>query len=479
MFNFFKKKNQATEASPIRLYNTLADTKEEFTPLRPGKVGMYHCGPTVYDRAHIGNLRAYLLADTLRRVFEYRGFSVRQVINITDVGHIVADADTGEDKMETAAKAKNKSAQKIADEFTKLFKEDIAKLNINTKHTIFPKATEHIDEQIALIEELETKGFTYKTSDGIYFDTTQFKSYGKLGHIDIAHLKEGARVEVNPEKKSPTDFALWKFSPTDEERQQEWESPWGIGFPGWHIECSAMSMRYLGTTFDIHTGGIDHIAVHHNNEIAQSEAATETPFAHYWMHGNFITILGEKVSKSLGNVVYLDDITKRGFSPLAYRYWLLTAHYSSLVNFNWNALDGAHQTLSNLVRHIHAYGNSKGVINDRYLNAFVSFVSDDLDTPKGIALMWELIKDKSVPNADKRATIIEFDKILGLNLLELEHLFTQSGHNIPSEIKKLAQEREDARSHRDWKRADDIRDILHTKGYIIADTEKGPEVRKM
>lgn len=478
MFNFFKKRPEPASTT-LWLYNTLTDKKEEFTSIRPNKVGMYHCGPTVYNRAHIGNLRQYILADLLRRTFEYYGYGVRQIINVTDVGHLVSDADEGEDKIEKAARAQNKSAKEIATKFTKLFLDDIAQLNVKTKGTIFPKATEHIDEQIALIQELEEKGYTYKTSDGIYFNTTEFKDYGKLGEIDIENLKEGARVEINEEKKSPTDFALWKFSPEGEKRQQEWNSPWGVGFPGWHIECSAMAMSYLGATLDVHTGGVDHISIHHNNEIAQSEAATGQPFARYWMHGAFLTIAGEKISKSLGNVVYLDDITKRGFSAISFRYWLLTAHYSSLVNFNWNAIESAQNTLTSLVRHLNSFGTSRGIINQNYFDSFLKFIANDLDTPKAIALMWELVKDKSIPVADKRETIFEFDKILGLNLEKLLQDLKEAAENVPSEIRRLAQEREDARSQKDWKRADELRELIKSRGYALEDTDKGPLVHKI
>ncbi|HYC83523.1 MAG TPA: cysteine--tRNA ligase, partial [Candidatus Paceibacterota bacterium] len=329
----------------ISLTNTLTRRKEEFEPIAPGRVGIYSCGPTVYHYVHIGNLRSFLLSDLARRIFEYDGYEVRQVINITDVGHLAGDSDEGEDKIEREAKKTGRTAEEIAAFYTEAFFADLKALNIKTESTVFPKASEHIAEQLEIIKVLEAKGHTYRTSDGIYFDTSRFDAYGELARLDTEGLKAGARIEVNPEKRNPADFALWKFSPAGGKRQQEWESPWGIGFPGWHIECSAMSMKYLGKHFDIHTGGIDLAFPHHSNERAQSECATGQTFANVWLHGEFVNIASEKMSKSLGNVYRLADLEEKGFSPLAYRYWLLTAHYRSLVNFTWEALAGAQTAL--------------------------------------------------------------------------------------------------------------------------------------
>ena len=319
---------------PIHFYNTLSKEKEVFTPLRDDGVRLYSCGPTVYARSTIGNMRSYLLFDLIRRTLEYNGHAVKQVVNITDVGHLVSDDDHGEDKLEKASSATGESAQDIAEKYTSLFKEDIAKLNLNIRGTKFPKATEYIAEQIAMVETLMEIGHAYKIDDGIYFDTSVFKTYGQLGGIDVQELEEGARVEINEQKKNPSDFALWKFS-NDEKRQQEWKSPWGVGFPGWHIECSAMSRALLGRQVDIHTGGIDLKTIHHNNEIAQSEAVNKKKFVNYWMHNEFINVEGRKMGKSLGNLLTLDQIIDRGFSPLSYRYWLMTAHYKTPVNFTW------------------------------------------------------------------------------------------------------------------------------------------------
>ena len=348
-----KKKGQM-----IYLKNTLSGEKEEFVPIVPGLVTMYNCGPTVYNKVHIGNLRAYVFADTLRRVFEYNDYDVKQVINITDVGHLTDDedlSDRGEDKIEKSARAQGKSAQEIARAITKAFFNDLKSLNVEMDDITFPRATEYIKEQIAFIKTLEQKGYTYRTSDGIYFDTSLFKDYGKLGNIDIKGLQEGARIGKNSERKNITDFALWKFSKKDEKRQQEWDSPWGVGFPGWHIECSAMSRALLGAHFDVHTGGIDHIPIHHNNEIAQSVCATNKKFVNYWLHSAHLMLNGEKISKSLGNVLFLEDLHAKGFTSSMYRYWLLTAHYSTQVNFTWEALDAARTAFTNLSHSLHKH----------------------------------------------------------------------------------------------------------------------------
>jgi len=457
----------------IKLYNTLTHKKEVFTPLEEKVVSLYNCGPTVYNYAHIGNLRSYIFADVLKRMFEYNGLTVKQVINITDVGHLTSDDDDGEDKLEKSARGTSKTAQEIALFYTDAFLKDIEALNIDTKRIIFPKATEHITEQIALIKKLEEKGFTYKTSDGIYFDTSKLTDYGKLAQLDIEGLKAGARVKITNEKKNITDFALWKFSKPEEQRQQEWESPWGVGFPGWHLECSAMSMKYLGEHFDVHTGGIDHIPVHHSNEIAQSESATGKSFVNYWLHNEFINIDGEKMSKSLGNIITLASIVEKGLSPLAYRYWILTAHYKTLVNFTWDALSGAQVALDKLYNHFLEYGDGVGNINKEYQAKFLDYINDDLNTPKVIALIWELIKDKDISDSDKKTTLLDFDKVLGLGLDEVKP------EVIPEEILKLVKEREDARAQKDWNRSDELRDAIHKKGFEVNDTDEGFKILKL
>lgn len=465
----------------IKLYNTLSQKKEEFKPLAKTffgtpKVGMYHCGPTVYNYPHIGNLRAYVFADTLKRLMLASGYKVKQVINITDVGHLVSDADTGEDKMEKARLREHKSAREIAEFYTNVFFENLKNLNIDTKGTHFPRATEYIKEQINIVQKLEKKGFTYKTSDGIYFDTSKFPHYGKLGNIDIAGIREGERIGVNNEKKNPTDFALWKFSPTNvaEKREQEWLSPWGIGFPGWHIECSAMSRAILGKTFDIHTGGIDHIPVHHNNEIAQSEGSTGKEFVHYWMHSAFMNIEGGKMAKSEGNFITLKTVVEKGIAPLAYRYFLLGARYSTPLNFTWEALEAGSHAYKRLTQSISELPDQGNVDVELY-NKALSFVSDDLDTPKTLAVLWDILKNDSLSPADKKATVLKIDGLLGLGLSDVP---SRVNMELPEEIVKLAEERIFARTQKDWKKSDTIRLHIESLGYDVKDTSEGQKITK-
>ncbi len=458
----------------IRFHNTLSGKKEIFKPIKDGEVKMYNCGPTVYDYVHIGNLRSYLFADVLRRTLEYNQFKVTQVINITDIGHLRSDADEGEDKMTAALRRDGKpltmeALRHLADFYTEAFLKNLDELNIE-KPTMLPKASENIDVNIDLIKKLEEKGFIYTTSDGVYFDTSKDKNYGRLGGVFPDTDVEKSRIHHNAEKRHPEDFALWKFS-----SELGWESPWGKGFPGWHIECSAMSMKYLGETFDIHTGGMDHIPIHHNNEIAQSESATGKPLANYWLHHGFIIIEGGKMAKSQGNFLRLQDITEKGVSPLAYRYWLLTSHYRSPVNFNYEALNGSQVALTRLAGQI-SYPSQllgvahpdrgQGMISLRHQQKFLSFINDDLDTPKALALVWDLLKDESISPADKRATILDFDRVLGL---DLEKLAEPVHFKIPAEITKLADEREEARKEKDWEKADKLRKKILDAGFEIKD----------
>lgn len=471
---------------PLRLWNTLSSAKEIFVPIRGPKVTMYNCGPTVYDHQHIGNLKPYVFADVLRRTLEYNDFEVKQVINITDVGHLVSDADDGEDKLEKGAKKFGLTAQALAKQITVEYKDDLEKVDIKTKKIQFTKATDYIGEQIALVQTLEEKGYTYRTDDGIYFDTSRFPSYGKLGNIHIEGLKPGARV-AGGEKRHPTDFALWKFSAKGEKRQQEWKSPWGIGFPGWHLECTAMIFAELGRQIDIHTGGIDHIPVHHNNEIAQAEAATGKQYVKYWLHNAFITIEGKKISKSLGNTILLRNITDRGLNPLAYRMWLLGGHYRSPMNFTWEAVEGANTALLKLHRYFvdELPSRAGGSVDASYQLRFQEAVNDDLDTPKALALLFELVKDDSVTEADKRATILDFDRVLGIGFIEgrkkmkdaLSINVLREG-DIPKDIQGLITEREAARAAKNWMEADRLRDQLERKGYTVTDTPKGSKVEK-
>ncbi len=442
---------------------------------------MYNCGPTVYDEVHIGNLRAYVFADMLHRVLSGWEYDVEQVINITDVGHLtgdnLGDADTGEDRMEASARKQDRSAQEIAQAVTERFFADLALLGINRDQIRFPRATEHIAEQIALVQTLEEKGYTYTTSDGVYFDTTKFPAYGKLGNIVLSGQKEGARVEENPEKHSPHDFALWKLSKPGEHRQQEWPSPWGTGFPGWHIECTAMVFKLLGKQIDIHTGGIDHIAIHHNNEIAQAEAATGKQFVKYWMHGAFITIEGKKISKSLGNTIYLRNIIDRGFSPRALRYWFLTGHYRSPMNFTWDAIEGSHTALMRLTRSfIETASSRSGLPDPAFLRDFYDALSHDLDTPRALARLWELLKDDTILPEQKHASLLVADQFLGLGLSEPRSATAVSIASIPDAVQQLVEAREQARQEKDFSKADQLRQEIQRLGYEVHDTPEGPKL---
>ena len=452
-------------SSEIQLYDTYERKKRLFVPLEIGKIKMYTCGPTVYDYPHIGNLRAYIFADTLRRVFEFNDYKVRQVMNITDVGHLTSDADAGDDKMELNAIKQKRSALELADFYADIFKQNFKDLNIQQPN-IWCKATDHIAEQITLIKRLEDAGYIYLTSDGVYFDTSKVKNYGYLARLNLKGNRAGARVKLSDEKRNPTDFALWKFSPKDQKRQMEWDSPWGVGFPGWHIECSAMAMKYLGETIDVHTGGIDHIPVHHTNEIAQSETATGKQFARYWMHVAFLTVDGGKMSKSLGNFFTIQDIVDKGYDPLSFRYLLLTAKYSAGLNFTWNSLSGAQKALSSLRERIAEWEDANVDPDESLLAEFKGYVNDDLNTPQAIALVWKIVGLPISP-AIKRATFFEFDKVLGLGLTNIKE------DDIPEEIKILIAKREALRKNKKWEEADKIRIELESQGYKIKDTKEG------
>ena len=449
--------------SELSLYNTLSRESEKFIPLKANLVGLYTCGPTVYNFAHIGNLRTYLFEDLLKRVLTYNGYSIKHVMNITDVGHLVGDTDSGADKMEEGSKREGRSAGDIAEFYTAAFKKDLTALNI-IEPNIWCQATDNIPEQIELIKTLETKGYTYATSDGIYFDTAKLSDYNKLSHLNLDELKEGARVEKNEAKRNATDFALWKFSPTDSKRQMEWESPWGVGFPGWHIECSAMSLKYLKDNLDIHCGGIDHINVHHSNEIAQSEAATGQPFFKYWLHGAFLTIAGcKKMAKSDGDFLTLDNaFVKKGINPLAYRYAILSVHYRKPMEYSEEIIRNAESGLDHLRHQVSDLGTEVGEIDKEYKYKFLAAVNDDLNLPQALAVVSEMLKSK-LSNADKLATILDFDLVLGLELVE----------KIPAEIKSLAEEREEARAGKDWSRSDELRQIIEDQGYLVKDVPGG------
>lgn len=453
----------------IRLHNTLSGQTEEIKTNKPKEVSMYHCGPTVYDYLHIGNMRAYIFADTLRRTFEYEGYKVNQVINITDVGHLVSDADDGEDKMEKASNKTGKSAKEIADFFINIFFDDLKKINVRTENSIFPKATDNIPEQIEMIKKLESEGHTYKTSDGIYFDVSTYNDYGKLGHINLEGLEAGSRVEFNSEKHTSHDFALWKFSNTNEKRQQEWDSPWGVGFPGWHIECSAMSQKYLGDNFDIHTGGIDHIPVHHNNEIAQSECANHKPLANIWMHSAFLNWKDKKMSKSDGTFVTLSDLEKQGINPLSFRYFILQTRYSQPIFFEIENIEASQTALNRLRNRIQDILKNEDALDNESIegieNNISEIIDNDLDTPKLIAYLWDLVKDENI----NKSIIEEFDSVLGLRLLENEKVSIE----ISEEISKLIEERRIARQNKDWVKSDEIRDAIKNLGFDLLDKPNG------
>ncbi|MFA5995810.1 MAG: cysteine--tRNA ligase [Patescibacteria group bacterium] len=462
----------------LYLFNTLTRKKELFKPLHEHKVGLYTCGPTVYHYAHIGNLRTYLFEDVLKRTLELAGYTVNHVMNITDVGHLTDDADSGEDKMEQGAQREKKSVWDIAKFYTEAFQQDLHDLNIQPP-TIWCKATDHIKEQIDLIKKLEQNGFTYKTSDGIYFDTSKLSDYGKLAKLDIKCLQAGARIETG-EKKHATDFALWKFSPSTSsgqpKRLMEWESPWETGFPGWHIECSAMSIKYLGEHFDIHCGGIDHVPVHHTNEIAQNEGALHHVTVNYWLHGEFLLTNAERMGKSKGNFLTISLLKEKGYDPLAYRYFCLGAHYRAKLNFTFEALTGASNALNNLRAMIVDYEYDEATeIDTETMERFTMAVNNDLDTPKALAVMWNMLHSH-LDSGKKLATLFAMDKILGLHLEGYYHEAISAAANVPPEITQLVEEREIARDAKQWEVADMLRRKIESKGYQIEDTLNGPKI---
>ncbi len=448
----------------LKLYNSLSKKLETFKPIKKGQVSFYACGPTVYQTAHIGNLRTYIFEDILRRVLEFNDYKVKHVMNITDVGHLTDDADSGEDKVEVAAKKSGKKVKEITKYYADLFKKDINALNIETPNK-FAWASKYIKEQIDLIKKIEAKGYVYTTSDGVYFDTIKFKQYGRLGKVSTGK----SRISHDKKKHNESDFALWKFSQPDEKRQQEWLSPWGKGYPGWHIECSAISETELGQPFDIHTGGEDHITIHHNNEVAQSEAAYDKPLANYWLHGAFMLLNKDKMSKSKDNFKLLSDLEKSGFEAMAFRYLAITSHYRSKLNFSEVALKNASKSLYKLGS-LFSQKTTGGKIDKTYLNKFIKAINDDLNMPKAFTVVWKLAKSTKVKLADKQVTLLEFDKVLGLDLGNFKQ--------VPSDIKKLADDRRKAQINKNYKQADSLRDKLDKLGWLIEDTKEGVRLRK-
>lgn len=475
--NFFRKRASSRGSSStasLFFTNTLSGKKEIFTPLRPGLAMLYSCGPTVYSRAHIGNLRAYVFSDTLARTLMHAGFNVKRVINITDVGHLVADADTGEDKMAVTARREKKSPEEIARLYAGMFVHDLADLNIDTENILFPHATEYIREQIALAKTLEEKGFAYQLPDGLYFDTSKFSGYGKLGGVAHAELEAGKRVAVAGGKRHPADFALWRSAKLGD--LQQWDSPWGKGNPGWHIECSAMSRALLGQEIDIHTGGEDLAQIHHNNEIAQSEAANGRQFVRYWMHTAFLNVEGEKISKSLHNDIYLSDIVERNIHPLALRYFFLQAHYRTPLSFSWTSLSAAASALTrlwNLSRAIKDESGAKAQSSEARTR-FVAAVRDDLGTPQALGILWESLRSDDYSSEEKWALLVDADALLGLSLITPPPGIESAP--IPPEIEALRVRREDARLAKDFTLADELRQELETKGYEVRDDAAGSSV---
>jgi cysteinyl-tRNA synthetase len=476
----------------ITFFNTLTRTKEEFIPITPGKVRMYTCGPTVYDFAHIGNLRAYVFADVLRKTLEFNGLKVKTVMNVTDVGHLVSDADEGEDKMAVAAAREQKSPWEIAEFYTAKYFEDTARLNI-ARPTVVSRATDHIPEMIAMVEEIMDNGYGYETDDGIYFDISKFPEYGQLSGVNLEKQLAGARVEVKEDKRNAADFLLWRKAP--KEHIMQWESPWGMGYPGWHIECSAMSRKYLGDQFDIHTGGIDHIPIHHENEIAQSMACTGQMPARFWMHSEFLQVDGGKMSKSLGNIYTLSDLMEKGLEPLAFRYFCLGAHYRTKLNFTWDAIAGAQNGLLSLRGQIRKAVAEKpqtgGTVSAeagesaksqktalQYREEFLSAMNDDLNTPRALAVVWEASRAGLGP--ELRGLIGDFDRILGLDLLTGQVKDERiADEDLPVEVRRLLAERVTARANKDWARSDELREHLRQLGYAVKDTKGGYEVTKV
>ena len=453
---------------PLSLFDTYTRKIRAFEPLSQEAVGLYACGPTVYDYAHIGNLRTYLFEDLLRRTLEYNGYRVNHVMNITDVGHLTSDDDTGEDKMEKGSRRTGMTAWEMADFYTAAFQDDLRSLNILEPDT-WCRATDHIPEQIAFIDDLVKRGFTYKTNDGIYFDSRRSNSYGHLARLDIDGLRAGARVEPG-ERRFVTDFALWKFSPADEKRQMEWESPWGTGFPGWHIECSVMSAKYLGDFFDIHCGGEDHIPIHHTNEIAQTEASKGTTLANFWMHGYFLQLDNVKMAKSAGQFLRLQSLVEADYDPMVYRYLCLTAHYRTQLSFGWDSLTACRSALARLRKMCFQWGEP-GEPDADLVMQFDAHINNDLNLPRALALTWDL-RTTDIPDANKKATLLHFDRVFGLRLGEWQ----PDELDIPAEVEELLKERESARLEKRWQEADSLRDKILAAGYQIEDTPAGPRL---
>lgn len=466
----------------MRLYNTLTRKVEEFKPLKESEVSLYTCGLTVYDYAHIGNMRTYTNNDFLKRTLLYLRYQVKHVMNITDVGHLTGDDDTGEDKLQKQAQKTKRSVWDVAQFYTDYFLNTLKELNV-LPPDVLSKATDHVKEMVEFVKKLEEKGFTYETDEAVYFDVTKFKGYGKLSGQKLEEKLKGAREEVyiDQKKKHPADFALWfKRVGRFANHEMHWNSPWGDGFPGWHIECSTMSMKYLGETLDLHAGGIDHMPVHHENEIAQSEALTEHQFVNYWFHNNFLIVEGQKMSKSLGNFYTIDDIKKRGIDPLSLRLLFLQVHYRQILNFTWEAVEATSEALNKLREYAISLRKetSRTVLSeeklkkiDEYRNRFTDALSNDLQTPIAVAIMWETIKS-NIPSQDKLDLLFEFDQVFGLKLNEVAE------EKIPQEIVDLADRRQQMRVEKRYEETDRLRKEIENKDYLIKDTADGYTIKK-
>lgn len=464
----------------IKLYNTLTRKKEDFNPLNGNEVRIYSCGPTVYSYAHIGNFRTYIFMDTLRRTLEHNGYKLKHVMNITDVGHLESDADEGEDKMEKAARKENKDPYEIAKFYTDVFLKDMKRLNIEMPE-IIAKATDHIQEMLQFVEEIIENGYAYETSRGIYFDISKLDKYPVLSNRNVDEQIAGARVDVDPEKRNPYDFALWIKAP--ENHIMKWESPWGLSYPGWHIECSAMGRKYLGEQFDIHTGGVDHIPTHHENEIAQSKGACGKVPANFWMHVEFLQVDGGKMSKSLGNTYTITQLQEKGIEPLAYKLFCFTAHYRTQLNFTFEGAVSAQKTLNRLregwLKQKEGTDTVEQEIVEDYRNKFTEAINDDLNLPLAMGIVWEIVRNekKSEQFAD---LLLDFDKVLGLDLENSQkYLDEQASIELPEEIEKILEDRKQARENKNWELSDKLRDELKEKGYIVKDTKEGMTLEKI
>jgi len=466
----------------VYLYNTMSRTVEEFIPVSDECVGLYCCGPTVYNYAHIGNLRTYIFEDTLKRVLRHAGFKVKHVMNITDVGHLTGDGDDGEDKMEKSARESGRSVWDIAKFYTDAFFRDYDSLNIIRPDVVCP-ATQHIPQMIELIKRLEAGGHTYVAGGNVYFSIDTFPAYGRLAKLNLDDLKSGARIDIDSNKRNPKDFVLWFTNSKFGEQAMMWDSPWGRGYPGWHVECSAMSMYYLGETFDIHCGGIDAIPVHHTNEIAQSEAATGKQWVKYWMHGEFLLSDKGKMSKSSGEFLTMSVLKEHGYDPMDYRYFCLGATYRTQLQFSYQGMDGARAARVGLLERIASLGDevaAEASVSEktrRYMDQFDSYVCNDLATARGLSVLWTMLKDDGISNAEKRCAVNYMDSVLGLKLVEVRAA-GDGGSDIPAEVMQLVEKRAQAKKDKDWAAADSYRNQIDALGYLLKDTPTGPSLQK-